>query len=185
MCGRHHTSVLTDKGQVFSWGASSFGRLGLPDPKKIVGLPTEVPAFRCCPLAALACGDFHVLGLGVDGRAYAWGYGSEGQGGLGATLHLRTPRPVEGLEGSRIAQIACGAWWSMVVTEAGCVGGKGRGGWRGVLVYVGGGKGGSCLGPRKGGRRGPGGPERAWRPAVVSLPGRALLFPALAQKESC
>ncbi|EKU22126.1 hect domain and rld 4, partial [Nannochloropsis gaditana CCMP526] len=143
VCGRHHTSVLTDKGQVFSWGASSFGRLGLPDPKKIVGLPTEVPAFRCCPLAALACGDFHVLGLGVDGRAYAWGYGSEGQGGLGATLHLRTPRPVEGLEGSRIAQIACGAWWSMVVTEAGRLytWGYGDGGWLGLeraskLPYV-------------------------------------------------
>ncbi len=41
-CGRHHTSVLTDKGHVYSWGASSFGRLGLPDPKKVVPLPTEV-----------------------------------------------------------------------------------------------------------------------------------------------
>lgn len=77
--------------------------------------------FRSCPLTALACGDFHVLGHGVDGRVYAWGYGAEGQGGLGATLHLRTPRPVEGLEGQTVAQIACGAWWSLVVTAEGCV----------------------------------------------------------------
>ncbi len=121
-CGRHHTSVLTDKGHVFSWGASSFGRLGLPDPKKVVALPTEVLSFRACPLASLACGDFHVLALGMDGRVYAWGYGAEGQGGLGATLHLRTPRSVEGLEGQEVAQVACGAWWSMVVTKEGYVG---------------------------------------------------------------
>jgi len=118
-CGRHHTSVLTDKGHVFSWGASSFGRLGLPDPKKVVALPTEVLSFRACPLAALACGDFHNLALGMNGKVYAWGYGAEGQGGLGATLHLRTPRPVEGLEGQEVAQVACGAWWSMVVTKEG------------------------------------------------------------------
>ena len=104
---------------MFSWGASSFGRLGLPDPKKVVALPTEVLSFRACPLAALACGDFHVLALGMDGKVYAWGYGAEGQGGLGATLHLRTPRPVEGLEGQEVAQVACGAWWSMVVTKEG------------------------------------------------------------------
>ena len=121
-CGRHHTSVLTDKGHVYSWGASSFGRLGLPEPKKIVPLPTEVAFFRTCPLTALACGDFHVCGLGADGRVYAWGYGAEGQGGLGATLHLRTPRTVEGLEGHTVAQIAAGAWWSLVVTTDGCVG---------------------------------------------------------------
>ena len=55
-------------------------------------LPTQhaqVTYFRTCPLASMACGDFHVLALGQDGRVYAWGYGAEGQGGLGATLHLR------------------------------------------------------------------------------------------------
>lgn len=142
-CGRHHTSVLTDKGHVFSWGASSFGRLGLPDPKKVVTLPTEVISFRACPLAAMACGDFHVLALGMDGKVYAWGYGAEGQGGLGATLHLRTPRPVEGLEGQQVEQVACGAWWSMVVTRQGRLysWGYGDGGWLGLehaseLPYV-------------------------------------------------
>jgi hypothetical protein len=80
-----------------------------------------VAFFRTCPLVALACGDFHTLGHGVDGRVYAWGYGAEGQGGLGATLHLRTPRPVEGLDGHAVAQIACGAWWSLVVTAEGSV----------------------------------------------------------------
>ena len=30
VCGRHHTSALTESGAVFSWGATSFGRLGEP-----------------------------------------------------------------------------------------------------------------------------------------------------------
>ena len=58
-------------------------------------LPTQhaqVTYFRTCPLASMACGDFHVLALGQDGRVYAWGYGAEGQGGLGATLQFLRDR---------------------------------------------------------------------------------------------
>lgn len=42
VCGRHHTAFLTDQGSIYCWGATSFGRLGLPDPKKVVTTPTEV-----------------------------------------------------------------------------------------------------------------------------------------------
>ena len=119
VCGRHHSCFLTDKGRVFSWGATGFGRLGipmsmrnirstasqgktllsgnsgLPASARVVLLPTEIPFFRTVPAHQIAAGDFHMLAVGLDYRCYSWGYSSEGQGGSGFTLHLRTPRLVE------------------------------------------------------------------------------------------
>ena len=49
----------------------------------------------------LASGDFHMLAatkpspLVPHALCLAWGYGAEGQGGHGGSLHLRTPRPVD------------------------------------------------------------------------------------------
>lgn len=33
--GREHSSLLTDQGHVFTWGASSYGRLGHSDTTKV------------------------------------------------------------------------------------------------------------------------------------------------------
>ena len=73
----------------------------------------------------LASGDFHMLAatkpspLVPHALCLAWGYGAEGQGGHGGSLHLRTPRPVDALRGARVAQIGCGSWWSAARTEDG------------------------------------------------------------------
>ena len=54
----------------------------------------------------LASGDFHMLAatkpspLVPHALCLAWGYGAEGQGGHGGSLHLRTPRGVSRLEGT-------------------------------------------------------------------------------------
>lgn len=45
--------------------------------------------FRSTPVHSIASGDFHMLALAMDWTVYAWGYGAEGQCGLGTTLHLR------------------------------------------------------------------------------------------------
>lgn len=49
----------------------------------------QLTFFRGLPVHSIACGDFHMLGLAMDWTVYAWGYGAEGQCGLGTTLHLR------------------------------------------------------------------------------------------------
>jgi alpha-tubulin suppressor-like RCC1 family protein len=43
VCGRHHSSLLTETGAVYSWGATSFGRLGIHDlTSKKTALPKRV-----------------------------------------------------------------------------------------------------------------------------------------------
>jgi hypothetical protein len=49
-----------------------------------------VSAFRGTPIHSIASGDFHMIALAQDWTVYAWGYGAEGQCGLGTTLHLRS-----------------------------------------------------------------------------------------------
>jgi len=132
--GRHHSAVLAEDGQVYTWGSSSFGRLGLVDPEKYVCSPQAVLHLHGASVTALASGDFHMLALTSQGLVYSWGYGAEGQCGHGSALHLRTPRVVEFLTTIYIRSIAAGAWWSMAITSEedlyawGCA----DGGWTGL-----------------------------------------------------
>lgn len=65
---------------VCSWGASSFGRLGIHDltSKKVVHA-TRVTTLDNFAVQTLAAGDFHMLALTRDRRVFSWGYGAEGQ----------------------------------------------------------------------------------------------------------
>jgi alpha-tubulin suppressor-like RCC1 family protein len=55
VCGRHHSSLLTETGAVYSWGATSFGRLGIHDltakktplPKRVTTLDHFAVRFLC------------------------------------------------------------------------------------------------------------------------------------------
>ncbi|CAM9181888.1 unnamed protein product [Choristocarpus tenellus] len=134
VCGRHHSALITSRGGLYTWGGSSFGKLGLPNPEKVVHTPMEVPFFRTTPVLDVDTGDFHMVALTRQGSVYSWGYGTEGQGGHGGLLHMRTPRKVEALNGIPMAQVVCGPWWSMAVTVDGfCYSwGCADGGWTGL-----------------------------------------------------
>jgi hypothetical protein len=93
---RHHSALLSSCGQLFTWGANTTSRLGLPHIKScvpvmrwprcryagfvasilclcrpVVGAPTHVEFFRDRGISRAVCGDFHMAAL-VDGvRLYA------------------------------------------------------------------------------------------------------------------
>ena len=120
VCGRHHSSLLTETGAVFSWGATSFGRLGIHDlTSKTAFSPKRVTTLDHFAVHAIASGDFHMLALTRDRRVFSWGYGAEGQCGHGNSLHLRTPRPIDALKHVLVSKIACGAWYSAAVSADG------------------------------------------------------------------
>ncbi|GAB4831843.1 hypothetical protein Ancab_005857 [Ancistrocladus abbreviatus] len=102
-------------------------------------LVTLSPGIR---IASVAAGGRHTLALSVSdvGQVWGWGYGGEGQLGLGSRIRMvssphpipciqpsshRKDRPsdVEGLRapGSYIKGIACGGRHSAVITDAGAV----------------------------------------------------------------
>jgi hypothetical protein len=140
VCGRNHSAMLMNSGSVYTWGAASFGRLGLADAKKKQGWPSEVKYFENRPVRLLASGDFHMLAVGAkDNAVYSWGYGAEGQGGHGSTLHDRLPKKIEFFNDKKLASITCGPTWSSAVTESGSLysWGYNDGGWTGITPRVG------------------------------------------------
>jgi alpha-tubulin suppressor-like RCC1 family protein len=46
-------------------------------------------------IAAIACGAFHNMALGADGRLLAWGTNDYGQLGNGSTIYSTTPVEVQ------------------------------------------------------------------------------------------
>ncbi len=81
--GDTHSAALSADGDVFVWGAGSWGRLGLGNtadvtaPTKIEGLPG--------PAQAVSCGTYHTIVLLKDGTVYAVGWNKNGRLGTGLT----------------------------------------------------------------------------------------------------
>ena len=114
-CGTMHNLALTEDGKVFSWGYLQGGQLGLPSDflinanKKVnsynnlyISNPTLIPYFKNnnIKISQIACGEAHSLALNNKGNIYSWGFGSNGQLGLGFCEDCFEPG--EGLVKSRI-----------------------------------------------------------------------------------
>lgn len=134
VCGRNHSAMLTTDSQVYVWGASSFGRLGLNDTRKTQPIPVELPFFRNIQVHSLASGDFHMMALSHDCGVYSWGYGSEGQTGHSSFFNIRNPRRLECFDSLNIVSITCGSSYSMAVSRSGYLyaWGYGDDGWLGL-----------------------------------------------------
>ena len=130
-CGSSHTIMVTRSGSVYSWGAGSLGRLGIPELKKKQFEPVEVTALSDIQIRAIAVGDFHTLALSQENEVYSWGCNSQGQCGQGHIFHLRTPHKIDSFKDSNIIKLSCGSCWSMAITFEGVLysWGHGDGGW--------------------------------------------------------
>ena len=97
-CGTVHNLALTEDGKVFSWGSFQGGQLGLSsefllnenqkktkDKEMYLSIPTLIPFFRKedIKIKKISCGEAHSLALTEKGKVYSWGFGSNGQLGLG------------------------------------------------------------------------------------------------------
>ncbi|KAF9932285.1 RCC1 domain-containing protein 1 [Linnemannia zychae] len=61
-------------------------------------------------------GEAHFLALDQNGILYSWGSGRHGQLGHGDLVSKSNPQPVESLEGIRIVDAACGAFFSVALS---------------------------------------------------------------------
>lgn len=92
--GAHHTVAVTDKGELLVWGRLDGNQLGLKvsdlaqdqvvrdtaGNPRILTTPTQIPSIDAVQAAA---GSDHCVAIDRKGKAYAWGFSTTFQTGLG------------------------------------------------------------------------------------------------------
>lgn len=109
-CGRSHSLLLDDSGQVFALGNNSLGQCGRPIIEKEeyfgnkrVHRIDELPSNIC----QIECGQDHSMFLTTNGELYACGWSADGQTGLGSYDNQPRPAKVRGdLEGQNITKVS-------------------------------------------------------------------------------
>ena len=140
VCGGLHTLVLTQEGKVFAWGRAEGGQIGLEQEELeklcndsyCILSPIQVKgALRGQIVADIACGEVHSLALTKGGRVFGWGWGENGQLGLGFSSDsfepgtggsksiVFAPHELRFLEGHFIAKIYTGSTFSFFLTRRG------------------------------------------------------------------
>ncbi|ETW10206.1 hypothetical protein, variant [Aphanomyces invadans] len=119
-CGAAHTVVITDDGELLTWGDNDSGQLGVP-PKQVQSLvlPKLLPWPLGHKVIHMACGLKHTLALLDTGAVVSWGYGKSGALGHGNRENVDSPREVLSLRGMSVFQVACGDMHSAVVLNSG------------------------------------------------------------------
>ena len=88
--GTVHNLALTSTGKVYSWGSAQGGQLGLSEiyltsnfkDSFYISTPTIIPTLEN-NIIKISCGEAHSIALTNTGMVYSWGFGSNGQLGLG------------------------------------------------------------------------------------------------------
>ena len=85
-CGAAHCAIVTDAGELYTWGENGCGQLGHGDKRHLKRRRLVVFAHGCgagTSITGVACGRSHTLALTTGGRLFACGSDKHGQLGLG------------------------------------------------------------------------------------------------------
>ncbi|XP_014524438.1 ultraviolet-B receptor UVR8 isoform X2 [Vigna radiata var. radiata] len=118
-CGGYHTCVLTNSGELYTWGSNENGCLGIGS-SDVIHLPEQVQGpFLKSSVSQVSCGWKHTAAIS-EGRVFTWGWGgsngtfsedghsSSGQLGHGSDVDYISPTRVCFGEDVKALQVSCG-----------------------------------------------------------------------------
>ncbi|KAG0124858.1 hypothetical protein HOY82DRAFT_493580, partial [Tuber indicum] len=127
--GEHHSTALTEDGELLVWGRLDGGQLGV-DPVAppahdcvrdaegnplYLRAPYTVPGIR---FSTIGCGTHHNIAVSKEGQAYSWGFSGSHQTGLGpdADDEVMSPTRIENTatRGVRMTFAAAGGKFSIL-----------------------------------------------------------------------
>uniref|UniRef100_A0A8C6YKM6 X-linked retinitis pigmentosa GTPase regulator n=1 Tax=Nothoprocta perdicaria TaxID=30464 RepID=A0A8C6YKM6_NOTPE len=116
-CGRNHTLVYTEKGNVYAAGGNSEGQLGLGDTEERTTFHLISFFTNQHKIKQLAAGSYTSAAITEDGQLFMWGDNSEGQIGLANEASVCVPCQV--VVGKPVSSVSCGYYHSALITGDG------------------------------------------------------------------
>lgn len=119
--GGKHAALVTKQGEVFCWGEGKRGRLGHK-----LDMDSECPkivdSLSGVFVKSVKCGEYQTCALADSGELYTWGDGgcsADSAGGDTKQSHWLPNRLCGLQDGVSIANVACGAWHTAIVSANG------------------------------------------------------------------
>ena len=94
-CGANFCAAITTAGQLWTWGSNNQGQLGLNSASYAISSPNQVGSLTSW--LSIACNGYGMVATQASGGGvslWAWGYGAQGQLGLGNTTSYSSPKQV-------------------------------------------------------------------------------------------
>ena len=114
-CGLGHVLVLTDAGDVYSFGVAQMGQIG-HGTKNSVRNPRLI--LRGKEIHQIAAGRYHSMAVSSYGIIFSWGCSESGQTGVNLNLENEyLPRILDSLLPNVVGHISCGEHHSLAVTS--------------------------------------------------------------------
>lgn len=100
-CAAFHNLCCNLQGEVFSWGSSKDGRLGLLDLKDTsqITTPRQITRLEGSKVTQVACSDSHSLCITANGEVFSWGSAGDLKLGYKSNQAQPFPKKVPGVEG--------------------------------------------------------------------------------------
>ncbi|ESP05641.1 hypothetical protein LOTGIDRAFT_181433 [Lottia gigantea] len=117
--GYRHSAVVTEDGELYTWGEGDYGRLGHGDSTSR-GLPKLVKDIS--NVGQVACGNSNTIAVSQDGKTvWSFGSGDNGKLGHGDMNRQYKPKVIEAFNGMCIRKVSCGSQTSLALTSTGQV----------------------------------------------------------------
>ncbi|XP_048358014.1 regulator of chromosome condensation [Sphaerodactylus townsendi] len=115
--GQHHTVCLDSEGTVYSLGRADYGMLGLGEGIEEKSTPTAIPGLA--KASSVACGERVGYAVTENGRAFAWGMGSNLQLATGDEEDAWSPVQMSGqqLENRTVLSVTGGGQHTVMLVK--------------------------------------------------------------------
>lgn len=120
-CGSYHSLALTNNGDLYAWGANSYGQCGLGTMSNKETVPQHIASLLGVPISLIACGSNHTFALSKSGAVFGWGKNTHGQLGLQHKDNRCYPSHLKSLRDVKICHITCGEDFTAFLTLDGGV----------------------------------------------------------------
>lgn len=121
-CGYLHSAVISNNGELITFGFNGYGQLGSGN-LETKNTPTTVTSLLGRRVLDVSCGAFHTISICENGEIYSMGMGNKGQLGTGLNLNCTSPEKSQLLLSDLsqdYAKLLCGSENSFLMTSAKC-----------------------------------------------------------------